>query len=224
MQLPSLLISIDHPDPSKMGELIPFVHWENNPDLIRVFPLEDKNSISIDQIHELQQNLNLKPFAERYKITLIYPAHLLTLPAQQALLKTLEEPPENSQVILLTSLPHKLLPTILSRVTQTKVGDQGIRKPEPALLYEKLQQMTVSACIKESDSWSKSREETIEKLRNLVIEIRTLYLQEPRVQLLTHEEKVIHCLEQLERNINIKLALDHLFFTLSGFLPIKGKR
>jgi DNA polymerase III gamma/tau subunit len=175
---------------------------------------EEKLSISIDQVHELLKDINLKPFFENHKVAIIYPAHLLTLPAQQALLKTLEEPPENTQIILATSLPGKLLPTILSRLTNQASTLETIEAPSP--LYENLKKLKISECIKTSDTWSKDRAVATKNLRELIGEIRNLYLVQATQKLLSDEKAAIICLEQLERNVNIKLALDHLFFTISN--------
>jgi len=84
----------------------------NHPDF---FLLEDPKSIKIDHIRQLQHQLALRPYSALLKVALINEADKLTLPAQHALLKTLEEPPEASVIILTT--PHKevLLPTIVSR-------------------------------------------------------------------------------------------------------------
>lgn len=216
-QYSSLLIRTDQLDASELQEFIPFNRTEGNPDFISVGLLEDKLSISIDQVHELQHELAFKPFSESYKIALIFPAHRLSLPAQQALLKTLEEPPENTQIILATSLPNKLLPTILSRVTH--VGRTNAASNDVAL-YGELTSLKLSACLKASDEWSKDREKTIGKLRDLVFELQSFHLTSPTPSVLTHEKAVILCLEQLERNVNAKLALDQLFFRLSGHIKM----
>jgi DNA polymerase-3 subunit gamma/tau len=69
----------------------------------------------IDDIRELREKINFAPANARYKVYIIDEVHMLTEPASNALLKTLEEPPPHAIFILATTEPHKLLPTILSR-------------------------------------------------------------------------------------------------------------
>ena len=87
-------------------------HLENAPDCIRVKP--EGNSIKIVQIRNLQSDIVIKPH-KKYKIYIIDKAEKMTLEAQNALLKTLEEPPEYAIIILVTNNKEGLLPTIRSR-------------------------------------------------------------------------------------------------------------
>lgn len=87
-------------------------HLENAPDCIRVKP--EGNSIKIAQIRNLQSDIVIKPH-KKYKIYIIDKAEKMTLEAQNALLKTLEEPPEYAIIILITSNENLLLNTIKSR-------------------------------------------------------------------------------------------------------------
>jgi DNA polymerase III gamma/tau subunit len=84
----------------------------NHPDFL---VLEDNQSIKISQIRELQKKLSLKPYSASVKVALINEAERLTIPAQHALLKTLEEPPAATIIILTTQTKESLLPTIVSR-------------------------------------------------------------------------------------------------------------
>jgi DNA polymerase-3 subunit delta' len=71
--------------------------------------------ITIDQIRELMQEINLKPNEAQYKVAVIEAADRLNMQAANAFLKTLEEPPPRSILILLTTEPQRILETILSR-------------------------------------------------------------------------------------------------------------
>jgi len=83
-----------------------------HPDLILVPP--DGNQIKIDQIRELQEYVALKPTG-RHKVVVIDDAGKMNIQAQNALLKTLEEPPPGVVFILIATNRGELLPTILSR-------------------------------------------------------------------------------------------------------------
>ena len=87
----------------------------NHPDIIRLTH-EKPNSISVNEIREQVVNdILIKPYSGRYKIYIIAEAEKMTIQAQNALLKTLEEPPEYAVIILLTENAAGLLPTIISR-------------------------------------------------------------------------------------------------------------
>lgn len=90
----------------------------NHPDLIMVSPL--KGTIIIESIRNLKQELSRKSFAGGYKICLVDNAEKMSIQAENSLLKTLEEPPPDTIIILITGQPYRLLPTVLSRCQQIK--------------------------------------------------------------------------------------------------------
>ena len=73
------------------------------------------NQISIEQIRELDDFINLTSHRNGYKVILIHPAEAMNLHAANAVLKTLEEPPGKTMFILVSHKPQRLLPTIISR-------------------------------------------------------------------------------------------------------------
>mgnify|MGYP004597069815 CR=1 FL=1 len=86
----------------------------NQPDIIWV--TREKASLGVDEIRQkLCNTMDIKPFSSPYKIYIVPEAETMTVEAQNALLKTIEEPPEYGVVILLTSNISELLPTIQSR-------------------------------------------------------------------------------------------------------------
>jgi DNA polymerase-3 subunit delta' len=87
----------------------------NQPDIIRVTH-EKPNSISVEDIRgQLNGDIQIKPYSSPYKIYIVDEAEKLTVQAQNALLKTIEEPPAYAVILLLTTNTGMLLPTILSR-------------------------------------------------------------------------------------------------------------
>ncbi len=86
----------------------------SNPDIIYVDC--EGNHISVDDIRtRVTAQVDIKPFAGEYKIFIISDANKMTEEAQNALLKTIEEPPEYCIIILISENPSLLLPTIVSR-------------------------------------------------------------------------------------------------------------
>lgn len=103
----------------------------NHPDIIRVVH-EKPNTISVDDIREqVNADVAVKPYGSPYKVYLISEAEKMTVQAQNALLKTLEEPPEYVVILLLTSNVNALLPTILSRsivLNMKPVSDELVKR------------------------------------------------------------------------------------------------
>lgn len=87
----------------------------SHPDLMYVMPEEEGKAIKVDQIRELIDKLSLKGHAKGARVIIISPADALNINASNSLLKTLEEPPANTFLILLTDKPSKLMATIRSR-------------------------------------------------------------------------------------------------------------
>ncbi len=80
-----------------------------------VLEIDGASNRGIDEIRQLRQNVNVRPSRARFKIYIIDEVHMLTEPAFNALLKTLEEPPEHVKFIFCTTEPEKIPITILSR-------------------------------------------------------------------------------------------------------------
>jgi DNA polymerase III subunit delta' len=83
------------------------VHW--------IRPESKSRAIRIEQMRDLMHEINLKPTEARYKVAIVSGADRMNVHAANAFLKTLEEPPPNSVLVLLTTDPQRLLETILSR-------------------------------------------------------------------------------------------------------------
>ena len=110
----------------------------NHPDIIRVIH-EKPNTISVDDIRaQVNNDVGIKPYSGSRKIYIINEAEKMTPQAQNALLKTLEEPPAYAVILLLTANVNSLLPTILSRcvvLNMKPVADELVKK----YLMEQLQ-------------------------------------------------------------------------------------
>src|SRR3954465_12327392 len=84
-------------------------------DDVDVLEIDGASNRGIDEIRQLRQNVAVRPSRVRYKIYIIDEVHMLTKEAFNALLKTLEEPPQHVKFIFATTEPQKVLATILSR-------------------------------------------------------------------------------------------------------------
>jgi DNA polymerase-3 subunit gamma/tau len=83
--------------------------------LLDIIEIDAASNRGIDDVRELRERINFAPTSAKYKVYIIDEVHMLTDPASNALLKTLEEPPPHAIFVLATTEPHKLLPTLLSR-------------------------------------------------------------------------------------------------------------
>ena len=93
----------------------------NHPDLIYVTH-EKQGSIGVDDVREqINDTIMIRPYSSYYKIYIVDEAEKMTVQAQNALLKTIEEPPAYAVILLLTTNPDGFLPTILSRCVQLKL-------------------------------------------------------------------------------------------------------
>ena len=108
-----------------------------NPDLI-VLSHEKDNLISVDEIREgVVGPVQIRPYQGGYRVFLIDEAEKMNAAAQNALLKTIEEPPSYAVILLLTANPDALLPTILSRCVILHLRAVEERKIRDFLIREK---------------------------------------------------------------------------------------
>lgn len=153
----------------------------NQPDIIRVTH-EKPNSISVDDIREQVNNdIVIRPYSSKYKVYIIADADMLTVQAQNALLKTIEEPPSYAVIMLLTENAETLLPTIRSRCVMMKlrnIKDQLVKK----YLMEQMKvpdykadvcvafaqgNMGKAIMLANSEYFSEIKEEAVHLLRNI---------------------------------------------------------
>lgn len=121
----------------------------NHPDITVVRPVVEKGrekAIGVDTVRELIEKVAIRPYEGGYGCVIIERASLLTVPAQNALLKTLETPPENVVFFLLVESTSSLLTTIVSRARVTRmpvltweqVKDELMRRGMTAMRAEQL--------------------------------------------------------------------------------------
>ena len=153
----------------------------NHPDIIRVTH-EKPNSISVDDIRtQVNNTVDIKPYQGPYKVYIIPQADMMTPQAQNAILKTIEEPPSYAVFLLLTENAETLLPTINSRCVMLKlrnIKDTLIKK----YLMENLEipdykadmctafaqgNMGRAILLANSDHFNEIREEAVQLLKHI---------------------------------------------------------
>lgn len=150
-----------------------------HPDVIYV-QFEGVKSIKVEQIREgVEEKLFLKSFEGKYKVVIVDEAHRMSSGAQNAFLKTLEEPPANSVIILITSNTDSLLPTIRSRCQLVRfntlseelilqeINSRGDLSSEEAIVCSKLSNGSLGRALRMDSDMLEWRKDLIEFVMNL---------------------------------------------------------
>jgi DNA polymerase-3 subunit delta' len=106
-----------------------------HPDIVIVEPGES-GTIKIEQVREVIDRTAYRPFEGRKRVVIVDEAHAMMAPAQNALLKTLEEPPSASVFVLVTSIPDALLETVRSRCVTLRFGALSAAEVATVLLRD----------------------------------------------------------------------------------------
>ncbi len=215
--------------------ILPFwghlVDFDNPP--VDILIIKPNGSIGIDQTRNLKRFLSQRPYQAKMKIVLIFEAEKLTLPAQNSLLKTLEEPPGHSLIILLASQSESLLSTIISRAKITRLPAKSkirLSKEEINQLIKTLDDLLILGVgerLKLSFSLAKNKDQTLVLTENFLFLWRYFLLiktgvEKEKVSLvkklnLEQIEKAIKNTEQVRKmlvaNVNFHLAIENLLLS-----------
>jgi DNA polymerase-3 subunit delta' len=94
-----------------------------HPDIVWLSPIEDRATVALEQVRTLNEQVGYRPFEARSRVVIVdNAADVLLPPSQNALLKTLEEPPSGTVFILVTAQPEGLLATVRSRCPHVRFG------------------------------------------------------------------------------------------------------
>lgn len=160
----------------------------NHPDVRTIEPGAGKKEIGIQQIREMEKELNLRAFSGK-KIAIIDPATLMNMSAQNALLKTLEEPPRDCLLILVASNAGRLLPTLRSRCLRISFGllprdlIAGFLAAKRAVTSDDAQFIAAISMGSLGTALELGREELVEQRRNWIETMRSLTLGDYRAAL-----------------------------------------
>jgi DNA polymerase-3 subunit delta' len=102
---------------------------DRHPDCFQLRPSGKARFIKVDAVRELIGRINVTPAVSDHKVAVLHDADRMNPAAANVLLKTLEEPPADTTILLLTSRPHALLPTIRSRVLHFRFPGMATRVP-----------------------------------------------------------------------------------------------
>lgn len=145
----------------------------NEGNAIDLIEIDAASNRGIDEIRDLKEGINVVPVKSKFKVYIIDEAHQLTKEASNALLKTLEEPPEYAIFILCTTEYGKIIPTIASRCQQFEFKkltlEEIIKKLEFICEKEKLkcQKEAVEIIAKNSEGAIRDAESLLSKIVSL---------------------------------------------------------
>ena len=214
----------------------------NNPDFLYIEP--DGNNIKIEQIRYLQRKIQEKPIISNRKVYIINDADKMTTEAQNCLLKTLEEPPEYSTIILIGTNQNLFLNTIKSRcmiISFKPIEAELIKK----YLEEKYEMFNISSNMLGKAIILKDKKEQYEKIemmiKNLdkkdIIDILNLgeeiykskddiieileYINVILLKLSKEETKYVKCInivedtkKRLKQNANYDMCIDNMILNM----------
>jgi len=204
---------------------------DNHPDF-RVFePQDEKRAMSIEEVRAMLTMANLKPFQAPSKLFVIDRAETLSDVSQNALLKTLEEPPGHMYFVLIASAAEKILPTLRSRTQEVRFsGEAGPAEEDPKKDQAEQAIIDFLAGKRTPELALTKREEVIPVLEGVIRELRGALLANVGAgkssgrpgmaelaerlspdELIEKIEKLAEFKEKLEQNVNVKLALSVLW-------------
>ncbi len=190
---------------------------ENNPDVLSIKLAEEKKSIGIGTVKDTIKALGQKPFSHKYKLLVVWDADLMTIEAQNTLLKVLDEPPTYATIILCAPTKTSVLPTILSRCKRVElrtktheINDETSKTKENPFKLNLGERLTWAAETSKED-----REVVIEIIEDLILSIEKLLKNKTTSQ----DAKILTMLSEirndlLKTNVNLKLALEYLVLSI----------
>lgn len=195
------------------------INLDFSPKTSFVFLNQDLDSFKIKDVRLLQENLSYGHSAETPSCFVILGAEKITLPAQNALLKILEEPPQNANLVLVASHSHELLSTIVSRCLikkQTEATNQQGKATEQLLsLTEDLEKFFTNTQTKNYSELIELAEKLKDREEAIII-LKTLITNLSQWPTIPHQtlKNVLTALDSLQKNGNVRLVLEDCFFTV----------
>jgi len=196
--------------------------------------IAEEGSIGIEIVRKLQQPLSLKPFKSSEKILVIENAQNLTIEAQNALLKILEEPPVHTYIMLSSDSSEGFLPTVISRckIVVLDASKQEALTPEEVVRYTSILDNLHNGSIAEkmafAEELAKDKTKAVEWLERVILMERDKMIRHSEQSEESHS-KDLHSRQTLASlikhfqttyilltttNVNPRFALENLFLNI----------
>ncbi len=171
--------------------------------------IDKKSSIGVDEIRTINKDVILKPVECKYKIYIIKDAHKMTEQAQNALLKTIEEPPNYVYFLLLCDNAKKLLQTIRSRAQLIRINRESKDKisDDQNSFVEALINGDDLEILRISNLFSSSREKFKEFLETSKMNLVKVADDSFSNSFLQIFERINKCIDLIQCNVSVNLAM-----------------
>lgn len=177
-----------------------------------------EKAVGIPDIRALQQKLYFKPLKSKDKAVIIDAPAGLTTEAQNSLLKILEEPPENTFILLVVSTKNTLLPTVISRCKIVELKEDAREKDfsESYKILDTLSSTGIGEKLKIAQDFSKTKDEAVIFLENLILASREKLLENPADGKMLKTLKGFQKTHAIIKSTNAapRLTLENLFLSL----------
>ncbi|MCB2293072.1 DNA polymerase III subunit delta' [Clostridium algoriphilum] len=174
---------------------------------------KNKSTIGVNSIRALIEEINKKPFEGDKKVVIIYNAHKMTVQAQNAFLKTIEEPPKNVTILLLCENIEVILDTIKSRCQIHKLKSLNVDEMEEYLKinYHDLPKDEIKVIIAFSNGIPGKAEKFIldsnfKEIRDITLEILLKLNKEKTEEIIKYEKKLSNQKEKFEEILTAFLS------------------
>lgn len=178
------------------SEHVDLIHWKIG---------KNKKSLGVDDIRALNEEINKKPYEGNNKVVIIYDADKMTTQAQNAFLKTIEEPPFGVYIFLLCANLQSMLETIKSRCQIHKLNPLSPSEMEEFIKnkYSDLSEEKIKILVAFSDGIPGKAEtlvfdEYFKNMRNTVVDFLIKIKELDKIEILAYEEKFIKFKEREE--------------------------
>ncbi len=183
---------------------------QKHPDVLW-FPNHSK--LGVEQANTIREHLSLKPYSANNRAIVIESAQNFTLDAQNALLKTLEEPPENAVIILGAETEHNLLPTVLSRcnvefLEKTPFLGRDIEN------YDRSVEGLIDMSLEERFEYIEKLKDREGFLQTLIIFFQKQLKSQPGNGILEFAKDLLQAEEWVKSNGNIRAILEYLMLKI----------
>ena len=194
---------------------------KNHPDFQIIKLIDKENSIKIEQIRNIQEDIIKKPIVSNKKVYIIENADKMTVGAQNCLLKTLEEPPLYVTIILLVENENLILNTIKSRCTKIGFTEERTEElsDENKILYEELEKIfgnvnkyTLLDVLNKLDIIYKNEINILDILDYInIILFKNI---KSNVKNIKYIEYVEETKQRLKANANFNMSIDNLIYNI----------
>lgn len=210
---------IESKDQIKAEEYALSLSKSRNISFIDITTIVTETSIGIADVRNIQKTLYFTPVKSRQKAYIIKNAHTLTIEAQNALLKILEEPPPHAIIVLLAENKEALLPTVLSRCQIIEIKSPTTNVSKDKYAASSFLQSSIGERLKLAQDIAKDKDNVLPWLEKQILATREELLAS---NITGGNAKLVSILRLLQKtytivqttNVNPRLTLENLFLSI----------